>query len=125
MLERCSFVNARSEAIDGARPVEETQTASEQREFEAVFRAQYERIARVLARVVREPARAEELAVEVFLKLWRNRQVLRDKPEGWLYRTAVRKGLDELRRRTRQERFERLLRFALRVPTPEEIRARS
>ena len=90
-------------------------------DFEATFRAHYERIARVIARVVRDPARAEELAVEVFLKLWRNPQAQGEQTEGWLYRAAVRKGLDELRRRTRQTRYERLLGFFRPVPTPEEL----
>jgi len=111
---RCSFVNARSEAVD-MKAYEATF------DFEATFRAQYERIARVIARVVRDPARAEELAVEVFLKLWRTPQAQGDKTVGWLYRSAVRMGLDELRRRTRQSRYERLLGFARRVPTPEEV----
>jgi RNA polymerase sigma-70 factor (ECF subfamily) len=92
-------------------------------DLETVFREQYERIARVIARVVRDRARAEELAVEVFLKLWRNRQAQDGNTEGWLYRAAVHAGLDELRRRTRQVRYERLLGFVRKVPTPEEIRA--
>lgn len=110
-------VNARSEAIDDTRA---TETPFD---FEATFRAQYERMARVIARVVHDPARAEELAVEVFLKLWRNPQAQGEKAEGWLYRTAVRKGLDELRRRTRRTRYERLRGFLGRVPTPEDVRA--
>ena len=92
-------------------------------DFEATFRAQYGRIARVIARVVRDPARAEELAVEVFLKLWRNRKAQGENTEGWLYRTAVRKGLDELRRQTRRARYENLFGFGRQVPTPEDIRA--
>ncbi|MGH9612518.1 MAG: sigma-70 family RNA polymerase sigma factor [Bryobacteraceae bacterium] len=92
-------------------------------DIEIVFRAQYERIARVIARVVGDPARAEELAVEVFLKLWRNRQAQGAQVQGWLYRTAVRTGLDELRRQTRRTRYERLLGIVRRTPTPEEIRA--
>jgi RNA polymerase sigma-70 factor (ECF subfamily) len=90
-------------------------------DIEAIFRAQYERIARVIARVVRDPARAEELAVEVFLKLWRNQRVHGDKTQGWLYRAAVRMGLDELRRQTRRTRYERLFGFGDGVRTPEEI----
>ncbi len=43
--------------------------------------------------------------------------------EGWLYRAAVRTGLDELRRRTRRMRYERLLGFARGPSTPEQIRA--
>jgi RNA polymerase sigma-70 factor, ECF subfamily len=91
-------------------------------DIETIFRAQYERIARVIARVVRDPARAEELAVEVFLKLWRNQQVHGDNSQGWLYRVAVRMGLDELRRQTRRTRYERLLGFGDGVRTPEQIR---
>lgn len=92
-------------------------------DLETIFRAQYERIARVIARVIRDPARAEELAVEVFLKLGRNRQAQGEKAEGWLYRTAVRMSLNELRGQTRRTRYERLPGFVRRPPTPEEIRA--
>jgi RNA polymerase sigma-70 factor (ECF subfamily) len=109
-------VNARSETVD------ETNADEAPFDFEAVFRAQYERIAHVIARVVRDPARAEELAVEVLLKLWRNPRAQGAKAEGWLYRTAVRTGLDELRRRIRESRYERLLGFARRIPTPEDVR---
>jgi RNA polymerase sigma-70 factor (ECF subfamily) len=90
-------------------------------DIETIFRAQYERIARVIAKVVRDPARAEELAAEVFLKLWRNRQAQGDNPIGWLYCAAVRMGVDELRRQTRRTRYERLFGFGDGVRTPEEI----
>ena len=92
-------------------------------DLETIFRAQYERMTRVIARVVRDPARAEELAVEVFLKLWRNPQAQDGNTEGWLYRAAVRTGLDELRRQTRRTHYERLFGFVRRVPTPEELLA--
>ncbi len=59
----------------------------------------------------------------MFLKLWRNPQAQDGNTEGWLYRVAVRTGLDELRRQTRQTRYERLLELVRRVPTPEEIHA--
>lgn len=110
-------VNATSEAVAGMAANEAPF------DIEIVFRAQYERIARVIARVVGNPARAEELAVEVFLKLWRNRQAQGGQAQGWLYRTAVRMGLDELRRQTRRARYERLLGIVRGVPTPEEIHA--
>ena len=92
-------------------------------DLETVFRAQYERMARIIARVVHDRARAEELAVEVFLRLWRNPEAQHGNTEGWLYRAAVRAGLDALRRQARQTRYERLLGFVRRVPTPEEIHA--
>jgi len=92
-------------------------------DFEATFRAQYPRIARVIARVVRDPARSEELAVEVFLKLWRSPRAQGDKTHGWLYRAAVRKALDELRRQTRRARYESLFGFAKPAPNPEQTHA--
>lgn len=112
---RCIVMDARSEALDSLNADEAPF------DFEATFRSQYARIASVIARVVRNPARAEELAVEVFLKLWRTPQAHSEKAGGWLYRAAVRKGLDELRRETRRTRYEHLLGF-VRVPTPEDLR---
>lgn len=91
-------------------------------DIETVFLAHYDRIARVIARVTGDPSRAEELAVEVFLKLWRTPQAQGEKAGAWLYRAAIRRGLDELRRRTRWARHEHLLKFLRRTPTtPEEI----
>jgi|SRR5579872_3273250 len=89
-------------------------------DFEAVFRAQYPRIARVIARVVRDPTRSEELAVEVFLKLWRSPRAQGDKAGGWLYRVAVRKALDDLRRQARRARYERLFGSGQTLANPEQ-----
>jgi RNA polymerase sigma-70 factor, ECF subfamily len=92
--------------------------------LDAIFRAHYERMARVIGRVIHDQARAEELAVEVFLKWWRNPQAHGEHAEGWLYRTAVREALDELRRQTRRSRFERLFSFIRESPkTPEHLYA--
>ena len=92
-------------------------------DFEALFRAQYRRVAGVIVRVVRDHARAEEIAVEVFLKLSRNPKAQSENAEAWLYRTAVRMGLDELRSQTRRLRYESLIGFARGAPTPEELHA--
>lgn len=92
-------------------------------DFEVVFHAQYGRIARVIARVVDDPSRAEELAVEVFWKLWRNPQAQAQETGGWLYRTAVRMGLDELRKQSRRARYEVLAGPPRALPNPEEARA--
>ena len=61
--------------------------------------------------------------MEVFLKWSRNRKAQGENAEGWLYRTAVRTGLNELRRQTRRSRYEGLFGFARGSPTPEEVRA--
>lgn len=90
--------------------------------FETIFDLHYERIARAIARVIGDPACAEELAMEVFWRFWRTPQAHGDKAGGWLYRTAIHLGLYELRRRARHSRYERLLRLAS-PSTPEQIRA--
>lgn len=71
-------------------------------DLETVFCAEFRRIARVIARVTRDPVRAEELAVEVFLKWERTANAHGEHAAGWLYRTAVRAGLKELRSETRR-----------------------
>lgn len=90
-------------------------------DIETLFRAQYQRIARLIASVIRDPARAEELAVEVFLKWSRNPAAQGENAEGWLYRVAVRVGRNELRRKTRRSRYESLVDFVRGTPTPEEL----
>jgi RNA polymerase sigma-70 factor (ECF subfamily) len=83
-------------------------------DLETIFCAEYRRMARVIARVTHDPARAEELAVEVFLKWSKTPKAHGAHAAGWLYRTAVRAGLRELRSATRRAWYERL--FAL-VPS--------
>jgi RNA polymerase sigma-70 factor (ECF subfamily) len=90
-------------------------------DLEVVFRARYAQIARAIARVIRDPARAEELAVEVLLKWTRHPQAQGDHAAGWLYRTAIRMALDELRHERRRARFERLVQSISGAPTPEDL----
>jgi RNA polymerase sigma-70 factor (ECF subfamily) len=93
------------------------------RAFETYFRERYDRVMRVIARVVRDPARAEEIAVEAFWKLWRNPKAQGEQAEGWIYRTAVRMALDELRRTARRARSEAAMDGPLFAPNPEQLRA--
>ncbi|SPE29695.1 RNA polymerase, sigma-24 subunit, ECF subfamily [Candidatus Sulfopaludibacter sp. SbA3] len=112
---RSWYVNASSMAVT-------TQMQANTEALDAIFRTHYERIARVIGRVIHDQARAEELAVEVFLKWWRNPAAQGGQAEGWLYRAAVRKALDEWRSQTRRSRFERLLGLASESPpTPEQL----
>jgi RNA polymerase sigma-70 factor (ECF subfamily) len=106
-----------------SRVIEDTEPGETAFDFETVFHVHYERIARVIARVVGDPARAEELAVDVFWKLWRNRGAQGEKAGAWLYRAAVRIALDELRRQTRRQRYEWLLGTVERPANPEEAHA--
>jgi RNA polymerase sigma-70 factor (ECF subfamily) len=90
-------------------------------DIETIFRSQYQRIARVIAAVIRDTGRAEEIAVEVFLKWSRTPGAHGANAAGWLYRVAVRMARNELRRRTRRSRYESLFDFIRGTPTPEEI----
>jgi len=118
----CTYVNGRSEAVLAMN------AKDGQFELEEVFRAQYQRIARVIAGVIRDHGRAEELAVEVFLNWSRHPDAHGRGADGWLYRTAVRMALNELRREARRNRYEALFGLlsshaAKPSPSPEEIRA--
>jgi RNA polymerase sigma-70 factor, ECF subfamily len=76
-------------------------------DFEAIFHAHYRRVARVIVRIIQDPSRAEELAVDVFWKLWRHASAQGPHSAAWLYRAAARMAVDELRARARRERRER------------------
>ncbi len=91
-------------------------------DFDAVFRSEYARVARVIARVVRDPARAEDLAVDTFWKLCRTPAAQGAHAGAWLYRSAVRIALDELRRRARRAKYEQIVAVLRRSPpTPDEL----
>lgn len=90
-------------------------------DLEAVFEGQYKPISRAIAVILHDPGRAEELAVEVFLKWSRNRAAHGPNARGWLYKTAVRLALDELRRAARRDRFEGLLASTQHPPTPHAV----
>ncbi len=92
-------------------------------DFDAFFQAHYGPVARAIARVVGDHARAEELAVEAFLKLWRTPRAQGDAARGWMYRTAVRMGLNELRSHSRRSRYEALAEVPAPPLSPEEEHA--
>jgi RNA polymerase sigma-70 factor (ECF subfamily) len=78
--------------------------------FESIFLQNYARIVAVLVRLVGDRAQAEELADDVFLKLYRH-PLEPSGPEGhnvggWLYRTATHLGIDALRGAARRRRYE-------------------
>jgi RNA polymerase sigma-70 factor (ECF subfamily) len=110
-------MNARSESVDQAGVLHQ------QPDFAEVFHTHYPRIARVIARMVQDPGRAEELAAEVFWKYWRNSKISSPAVGSWLYRSAVRTGLDELRRQHRRSRYEKLFGFLRLAPSPEQLLA--
>lgn len=77
-------------------------------EFEAVFLEHYSRIVSVLLRLLGERTRAEELANDVFWKLYRTPTLrpVDGRVGGWLYRIATNLGIDALRASARRRKYE-------------------
>ena len=67
--------------------------------FESLFLRNYSRVVGVLYRLVGDRAQAEELATDVFWKLYRQPWLPRSDGNvgGWLHRTATNLGIDYLR----------------------------
>jgi len=76
--------------------------------FDELFLALYPRIVSILRRMLGDPGRAEEIANEAFLRLHSNvlPPVARKNLPGWVYRTAMHLGIDDLRARARRQRWE-------------------
>lgn len=73
-------------------------------EASALFATYHDRIYRYVLSLVHNPAEAEDLTQDTFLRAYAHRDSLRDPNavRGWLYRIATRVCLDRLRRRGAQ-----------------------
>ena len=58
-----------NESREAPGTIREAELADPPFDFEDLFRAPHARVTSVISRVVRDPARAEELAADAFLKL--------------------------------------------------------
>jgi RNA polymerase sigma factor (sigma-70 family) len=87
-------------------PAEFDETAPQS--FDELFLALYPRLVSILRRMLGDPGRAEELANEAFLKLHASvlPSVAKKNVAGWVYRTAMNLGIDDLRSRARRQRWE-------------------
>jgi RNA polymerase sigma-70 factor (ECF subfamily) len=87
---------------------ETARTESASLGFQALFLEHWASVYRILQRLVGDPAEAEDLALEAFLRLYRHNQ---KQPQvqnagGWLYRVATRLGLNSIRDWKRREGYE-------------------
>ena len=76
--------------------------------FEALFLEHWSHVYRLLCRLVGDPAEAEDLALETFVRLYQ-RYPLRENesnPGGWLHRVATNLGLHSIRGWKRREHYE-------------------
>ena len=86
-----------------------------------LFEAHYAFVAKLVTSITGDPGRAEELAVEAFLR-WERAGGGHPEPRAWLCRAAIRLALDEVRRRERAGRRLYWLRDLVRpAPTPAEL----
>jgi RNA polymerase sigma-70 factor (ECF subfamily) len=93
--------------------------------FEELFRLSYRRLARLLFRITRDFARAEEMASEAFWRLYCKPPARNTNLEGWLYRTGLRLALDHLRNERRRARYEALAAVIGLVPGPDKFMEQS
>lgn len=91
-----------------AEAAETSQTESRSLAFERLFLEHWSAVYRVLYRLVGDPAEAEDLALETFLRLYRQTETQTDgfNAGGWLYRVATRLGLRSIRSWKRREQYE-------------------
>jgi RNA polymerase sigma-70 factor (ECF subfamily) len=93
--------------------------------FDRVFLEHYPRVVGIIGRVVGDRAKAEQLASDVFWKLFRHGpKALNEQVGAWLYRAAVSAALDGLRvaaRRSRHESAAALERVRLAQPAADPL----
>jgi RNA polymerase sigma-70 factor, ECF subfamily len=83
-------------------------TSVEGLEVQALFADHYDRIRRYILSMVRDPAEADDLTQDAFLRAYSRYSSLRDAGAltTWLYRIATHVCLDRLRQRTRRRPME-------------------
>jgi RNA polymerase sigma-70 factor (ECF subfamily) len=94
-------------------------------DFDGLFAAHYGRLTRIVYRVVGDAAWAEEVAAEAFWKLHSKPPKAGNNLPGWLYRTALRLALDNLKKRKRRAHYEALVPQPDAMWSPEESAERS
>jgi RNA polymerase sigma-70 factor (ECF subfamily) len=82
--------------------------AGDETSFEALFERHYDMVYGVLFRLTGARDEAEDLAQEVFLRLYRQPLRHGENVPGWLYRVAVNAGYNALRAGQRRSRRERI-----------------
>jgi RNA polymerase sigma-70 factor (ECF subfamily) len=76
--------------------------------FESIFHEYWNAIHRLLARMVIDPAEAEDLALETFYRLYKYRPAQHEalNIRGWLYKVATNLALQSIRSFKRREQYE-------------------
>ena len=88
----------------GVRPV--ATARSDEESFEALFKAEYGRVAGIANRVLADPHEAEDVAQEVFVDFHRLHSASAQYAPAWLHRAAAHAALNRLRGARRRQRRE-------------------
>ena len=89
-------------ATERSRPV----LSAEQDSFEALFKAEYGRVAGIANRVLGDAQEAEDVAQEVFIDFHRLHSARAQYAAAWLYRASAHTALNRLRGRRRRAKRE-------------------
>src|SRR3981081_3843477 len=79
---------------------------SDDEAFEALFTAEYARVARIANRVLADPQEAEDVAQEVFIDFHRLHSASAQYAPAWLHRAAAHAALNRLRGARRRQKRE-------------------
>src|ERR1700716_720344 len=88
----------------GVRPM--ATVRSDEESFEALFTAEYARVAGIANRVLADPHEAEDVAQEVFIDFHRLHSASAQYAAAWLHRAAAHAALNRLRGARRRQRRE-------------------
>jgi RNA polymerase sigma factor (sigma-70 family) len=81
-------------------------TRSDDESFEALFTAEYARVAGIANRVLDDPGEAEDVAQEVFIDFHRLHSATAQYAPAWLHRAAAHSALNRLRGSRRRQKRE-------------------
>ncbi|HEV2482629.1 MAG TPA: RNA polymerase sigma-70 factor [Puia sp.] len=75
--------------------------------FAELFRRYDRRIYPFVLKMIKSPLMAEEIAQEIFIKIWRHRETLHmiDQPESYILTIAARHTLDQIKKRLNENRM--------------------
>lgn len=115
-ISRDSVGTMRGVELGPTRPTRVNERVESDIAFASFFRDAFPRIVRTVQVIVRDRARAEDLAQDAFVQVIRNWSKVSayDKPEAWVRRVAIRLAMREVRR----QRLWSLIRRDVHTPPP-------
>lgn len=85
--------------------------AGDEESFKILFSKYYERLFNYISTIIKSPEVAEEVVMDVFLKIWLGREMITqiERFDAFLFRVAHNKSIDFLRSVARDPKFQNLL----------------